>query len=97
MERLTHVPSRNRMEEDKEEGLCTKKCGPSDQLFWVFIALNSIRALWSCVVQHMPPLCFVPTHVSLSFSLLVPSPEKRKLSTKLTCFPNKAEAGIERR
>lgn len=59
------------------------------------MALNSIRAPCSCVVQHVPPLCFIPTYVSLSFSLLVPSLEKRKLSTKITLLPDKAETETE--
>lgn len=59
------------------------------------MAVNSIRAPWSCVVQHVPPFCFIPTYVSLSFSLLVPSLEKRKLSMKITSLPNKAEAETE--
>lgn len=53
--------------------------------------------------QGFMVLCF-PAHatlvlhsyVSLSFPLLLPSLEKGKLSTKLTCLPNKAETGIER-
>lgn len=30
------------------------------------MALNSIRAPWSCVVQPVPPFYFIPTYVSLS-------------------------------
>lgn len=46
------------------------------------IALKSNRAPWSCVVQHLPPLCFIPTYVSLSFSLLVASPGREIFKQK---------------
>lgn len=45
----------------------------------------------------LPSMCRpCASFLSLSFPLLVPSLEKRKLSTKLTYLPNKAETGIER-